>query len=197
MYVAADGVLVVTFVIQSNGQAPMYLDGKIEEFIDEFENTLNELTIDSLENSINSLISQVMEVPQTSIEDFSRLYSAINARTYDFQDDDLEFVRAVANVTKDQLLGVYNEYLKADAPQRVKFVSGVVADAHGKELFGEEYVNDWSGYKGPDAFDTQSIMDKLQVDRSRGEIICIQDSKLFRENSEYFPTLIETLEASL
>ena len=183
--------------IQSNKEGPFYLDDKIEEFLDRFYEYLKQLPIEAFNSSVDALISQTMETPKTMGSEHGWWSGAIRSRFYNFQDEDLKYVRALAEVKKEDLVTLFEKYIKADAPERTKFVCGAYADEHAKALFGESFKRPDTDWHGPEAFSEDTVKSHVKSTEARGKIVCVTDPKLFRDNAEYYRTLREIEEANL
>ena len=183
--------------IQSNKEGPFYLDEKIEEFLVEFYEYLKNLPQESFDSSVDALIAQSMETPKTMGREHGGWSGAIRSRFYNFQDEDIKYVRCIAEVKKSDLVELFERYIKGDAPERTKFVCGAYANEHATKLFGKSYKRPDTDWHGPEAFKEDVVLANVKSSKTLGKVVCVTDPKLFRDNAEYHRTLREIEEANL
>ncbi|KAJ2071715.1 metalloprotease [Coemansia sp. S155-1] len=95
---------------------PIYVTQRINEFLRQYRQKLQELTAGEFESSIQSLISLKQEKPKSIDDEFSRLWTHIKSDKYKFDalDKDVEHLKLLS---KDDLLAFWDKYVNEDTAQ--------------------------------------------------------------------------------
>uniref|UniRef100_A0A7S3V286 Insulysin n=2 Tax=Sar TaxID=2698737 RepID=A0A7S3V286_9STRA len=195
-----NGVIYQAFIVQSNSKDPLYLDRRVESFLEEFEKVIMGLSEEDFDRGVQSYINDVLSASKNLFKEEGGWASEIQSEIYDFSSK-IHLANTVAQLTVEDLRTMFKKYFPKDAPHRKKFVSGIVADVHAKALFGENYTI-------PEKVDNQHIafgedllkkIVEANPDEAKegGEIIYIQNSKEFRDASELYPSFVQMMEAGI
>ncbi|KAJ2057238.1 metalloprotease, partial [Coemansia sp. S2] len=95
---------------------PIYVTQRINEFIRQYRQKLQELTVDEFESSIQSLIGLKQEKLKSINEESGELWAHIKSGKYSFDkvDKDVEHLK---QLSKDDLLAFWDKYVNEDTAQ--------------------------------------------------------------------------------
>ncbi|KAJ2867640.1 metalloprotease [Coemansia aciculifera] len=95
---------------------PVYVTRRINEFIRQYRQKLQELTAEEFESSVQSLISLMQEKLKSIDDEFDRLWAHINSNKYKFDalDKDVEHLK---QLSKNDLLAFWDKYMSEDTAQ--------------------------------------------------------------------------------
>ncbi|KAJ2469222.1 metalloprotease [Coemansia sp. RSA 2337] len=103
--------------LNSAGESnPIYVTQRINEFIRQYRQKLQELTVDEFESSIQSLIGLKQEKLKSINEESGELWAHIKSGKYSFDkvDKDVEHLK---QLSKDDLLAFWDKYVNEDTAQ--------------------------------------------------------------------------------
>ncbi|KAJ2691769.1 metalloprotease [Coemansia sp. IMI 209128] len=95
---------------------PVYVTLRIDQFICDYRQKLQEMTVEEFESSVQSLISLKQEKLKSIDDEFSRLWTHINSNKYMFDTLDKE-VEHLKQLGKDDLLSFWDKYFNKDTAQ--------------------------------------------------------------------------------
>ncbi|XP_042485043.1 insulin-degrading enzyme-like 1, peroxisomal [Macadamia integrifolia] len=134
------GVRGVQFIIQSTVKDPGQIDLRVEAFLKLFESKLNEMTDDEFGGNVNALIDMKLEKHKNLREESAFYWREIFDGTLKFDRKESE-IAALKQLSKQDLVGFFNEYIKMGAPQRKVLsvqVYGALHSAAYKEAKGQQ-----------------------------------------------------------
>ncbi|KAJ1812443.1 metalloprotease, partial [Coemansia sp. RSA 2675] len=103
---------------RDNGESnPVFVTQRIDQFIRDYRQKLQEMTVEEFESSVQSLISLKEEKLKSIDDEFSRLWTHINSNKYMFGTLDKE-VEHLKQLGKDDLLSFWDKYFNKDTAQR-------------------------------------------------------------------------------
>ncbi|KAJ2028439.1 metalloprotease, partial [Coemansia sp. S610] len=108
------GMLIFALEGEAN---PVYVTLRIDQFICDYRQKLQEMTVEEFESSVQSLISLKEEKLKSIDDEFSRLWTHINSNKYMFDTLDKE-VEHLKQLGKDDLLSFWDKYFNKDTAQR-------------------------------------------------------------------------------
>ncbi|KAI5780940.1 Metalloenzyme, LuxS/M16 peptidase-like protein [Geopyxis carbonaria] len=117
-YRAGTTTMSYRIIVQSERPAP-YLESRVEEFLKSFKENLNNLTDKEFQGHVKAVILKKMERLKNLEQESSRLWARIGNEVYDFflHETDVEILK---NITKQEVVDFYNEYISPDSPNRSK-----------------------------------------------------------------------------
>ncbi|KAJ2038918.1 metalloprotease [Coemansia sp. S3946] len=95
---------------------PIYVTQRINEFIRQYRQKLQDLTADEFESSIQSLISLKQEKLKSINEEFGELWTHIKSGKYSFDKENKD-VEHLKQLRKDDLLAFWDKYVNKDTAQ--------------------------------------------------------------------------------
>ncbi|KAJ2866718.1 metalloprotease [Coemansia aciculifera] len=95
---------------------PAYVTQRINRFIRQYRQKLQELTVDEFESSVQSLISLKQEKLKSIDDEFGELWAYIKSDKYNF-DKLNEDVKHLKRLNKDDLLAFWDKYMSEDTAQ--------------------------------------------------------------------------------
>lgn len=108
------------FIIQSNVKDPVYLQKRIEQFLAEFEDRLEQFSEEEFNEFREALIARRRETPKNLQEETHRYWQAISSGSYDFQSRESE-IQALLTLTPAEVRDLFREvFIK---PKSVKKIS--------------------------------------------------------------------------
>ncbi|KAJ2251641.1 metalloprotease [Coemansia sp. RSA 455] len=107
-----EGRDMLLFALQGESN-PIYVTQRINEFIRQYRQKLQELTAEEFESSVQSLISLKQEKLKSINEEFGELWAHIKSDKYKFDalDKDVEYLK---QLSKDDLLAFWDKYVNED-----------------------------------------------------------------------------------
>ncbi|KAJ2757425.1 metalloprotease [Coemansia pectinata] len=95
---------------------PAYVTQRINRFIRQYRQKLQELTVDEFESSVQSLISLKQEKLKSINDEFGELWAYIKSDKYNFDklNEDVEHLK---QLNKDDLLAFWDRYMSEDTAQ--------------------------------------------------------------------------------
>ncbi|KAM0952033.1 putative insulysin [Dioscorea sansibarensis] len=127
------GVWGLQFIIQSTVKDPAQLDGRVEAFLKMFENKLYEMTDDQFKSNVSALVDMKLEKYKNLREESVVYWKEICDGTLRFDRQESE-VAALREVTKQELFGFFDSYIKVGAPQRKSLSIRVYGCLHSAEF---------------------------------------------------------------
>ncbi|KAJ2876464.1 metalloprotease, partial [Coemansia aciculifera] len=107
------GYYVQNLPIKSN---PAYVTQRINRFIRQYRQKLQELTVEEFDSSVQSLISLKQEKLKSIDDEFFQLWAPINSDKYNFGKLD-EGIKHLKQLRKDNLLAFWDKYVNEDTAQ--------------------------------------------------------------------------------
>ncbi|KAJ3311968.1 Insulinase (Peptidase M16) [Boothiomyces sp. JEL0838] len=106
-------------IIVQSEKSPRYLESRIENFIEKFEQIILELEDEDLESYKSSVILQLQEKSQNLHQESSKLWGCITSQYYDF-DQHHNDVHHINQISKQDLHQFYKDYFSSSSPKRKK-----------------------------------------------------------------------------
>ena len=125
----APGVQGLSIQIQSDHKHPEYLDGKIQDFLQEMGSYVADMSEDAFQHLINSFVSQRLQNEKNRERPHSRYWAEIVYKQYNF-DRNVAETEYLRTLTKDDITNFYNKHIAAEAPERRKLAVYII----GKDL---------------------------------------------------------------
>ncbi|MCP4750355.1 MAG: hypothetical protein GY866_05655 [Proteobacteria bacterium] len=75
----------INFIIQSSTKDPVYLQGRIDSFLEDFETSLNKISGGEFAQFQEALIARRLEQPKNLQEETHRYWNVISTRSFDFR----------------------------------------------------------------------------------------------------------------
>ncbi|RDX69871.1 Insulin-degrading enzyme-like 1, peroxisomal, partial [Mucuna pruriens] len=126
------GIRGLQFIIQSTVKSPGNIEQRVEAFLKMFETKLHEMTIDEFKSNVNALIDMKLEKHKNLREESAFFWREINDGTLRFDRKDYE-VEALRQLTLQELIGFFNEYVKVGAPRKKTLSVRVHGNRHSSE----------------------------------------------------------------
>ncbi|XP_066996978.2 insulin-degrading enzyme [Anabrus simplex] len=123
------GVHGLRIIVQSN-KHPKYVDQRIEVFIENMKNYLEELPKEAFNRIKESLASQLLERPKVMEHLTAWYWGEISTHQYHFDRTKVE-VAYLKTVEKDNILQFYNEFIHPSSSRRHKVAVHVISVAEG------------------------------------------------------------------
>ncbi|KAF8460600.1 Metalloenzyme, LuxS/M16 peptidase-like protein [Kalaharituber pfeilii] len=113
-------------LIQSERSAA-YLESRIEKFLEDFKETLTNMSAEEFKKHVNSLINKRLEKVKNLDQESMRFWNHIMDDFYDFTQRDEE-VAILRTINKVDLLEFYQTYIHSSSPQRAKLSIHLIAE---------------------------------------------------------------------
>ncbi|XP_050230327.1 insulin-degrading enzyme-like 1, peroxisomal [Mercurialis annua] len=126
------GVHGVQFTVQSTVKDPAHIDLRVEAFLKMFENKVYEMTDDEFEDNVKALIGTKLEKHKNLWEESGFYWNEISSGTLKFDRRECE-VAALKQLTKQQFVDFFNEFLRIGAPQKRTLSIRVYGSLHSLE----------------------------------------------------------------
>ncbi|XP_058205100.1 insulin-degrading enzyme-like 1, peroxisomal isoform X2 [Rhododendron vialii] len=126
------GIHGVQFCIQSTVKDPIHLYMRVESFLEKFENQLCELSDDEFKSRVNALIDMKLEKYKNLWEESCFYWHEISNGTLKFDRTERE-VGALKQLTHQELIDFFNEYIKVGAPTKKTLSVQVYGSLHTSE----------------------------------------------------------------
>ncbi|PIA59677.1 hypothetical protein AQUCO_00400519v1 [Aquilegia coerulea] len=110
-------VLGFCFCVQSSKYDPVYLHGRVDNFIDSVQKLLDELDNESFENYRNGLIAKKLEKDPSLSYETNHLWGQIVDKRYMFDMSEKE-AEVLKSICKNDVMDLYNTYLKPTSSKR-------------------------------------------------------------------------------
>ncbi|XP_057438666.1 insulin-degrading enzyme-like 1, peroxisomal [Lotus japonicus] len=130
------GIRGLQFIIQSTVKAPGNIEQRVEAFLKVFETKLYEMTNDEFKSNVNALIDMKLEKHKNLREESAFFWREINDGTLRFDRRDFE-VEALRQLTLQELIDFFNEYVKVGAPRKKTLSIRVHGSLHSSEYKAE------------------------------------------------------------
>ncbi|KAK8473442.1 hypothetical protein PHAVU_001G133200 [Phaseolus vulgaris] len=130
------GIRGLQFIIQSTVKSPGNIEQRVEAFLKMFETKLYEMTIDEFKSNVNALIDMKLEKHKNLREESSFFWREINDGTLRFDRRDYE-VEALRQLTLQELIDFFNEYVKVGAPRKKTLSVRVHGNRHSSDYKAE------------------------------------------------------------
>jgi len=116
------------FLIQSAVKDPMYLDGRIDAFVESIPQMLNQ-NEEEFKVYINTIIAVKREKDKNLNQETARWWQEIHQHTYRFQKEKLE-IEVLEKLTSKELLLFFSEYFSKTGRKRRKFSCQLYGGIH-------------------------------------------------------------------
>ncbi|KAL1312426.1 hypothetical protein HN51_039044 [Arachis hypogaea] len=130
------GIRGLQFIIQSTVKGPGNIDQRVEAFLNMFEAKLLEMTADDFKSNVNALIDMKLEKHKNLREESAFFWREITDGTLRFDRKDFE-VEALRQLTLQELIDFFNEYVKVGAPQKKTLSIRVYGNLHSDDYEAE------------------------------------------------------------
>ncbi|XP_057982106.1 insulin-degrading enzyme-like 1, peroxisomal [Malania oleifera] len=127
------GIRGVQIIVQSTVKGPGGIDARVEAFLKMFETKLYEMTCDEFKSNVNSLIDVKLEKHKNLREESAFYWREISDGTLKFDRRESE-VAALKQLTQQELIDFFNEYIKVGASLRKTLSVRVYGSLHSSEL---------------------------------------------------------------
>ncbi|XP_048236137.1 insulin-degrading enzyme-like 1, peroxisomal isoform X2 [Ricinus communis] len=111
------GIHGLQFTIQSSVKGPANVDLRVEAFLKMFENKVHEMTDDEFKSNVKALIDVKLEKHKNLWEESGFYWHEIFSGTLKFDRRESE-VAALRQLTKQEFIDFFDEYISIGAPQR-------------------------------------------------------------------------------
>ncbi|KAJ4971577.1 hypothetical protein NE237_004676 [Protea cynaroides] len=126
------GIRGVHFIVQSTVKDPRQIDLRIEAFLKVFETKLNEMTNDEFRDNVNALINMKLEKHKNLQEESAFYWQEIIDGTLKFDRRESE-IAALKQLTKQDLIDLFDDYIKVGAPGKKMLSVHVYGALHSAE----------------------------------------------------------------
>ncbi|XP_051113236.1 nardilysin-like isoform X2 [Andrographis paniculata] len=109
-------ILGFCFVVQSSEYSPIYLHGRLEDFINGLQKTLEDLDQDSFENYRNGLMGKLLEKDPSLSYETNQYWDQITDKRYMF-DMSKKKAEELKGIQKDDIINWYHTYLRKPSPK--------------------------------------------------------------------------------
>ena len=124
-----DNIKGILFLIQSDSYDPIYLDNRIESFMDSMRSKIANMTNEEYKSNIDAVVQMFLEKNKNLGEESSKYWHVINDQSYRFTKTSL-IAEEVKTLSKNQMLQLYDKAFAKDAPERKKLSVQVFAKQH-------------------------------------------------------------------
>ncbi|KDP26059.1 hypothetical protein JCGZ_21092 [Jatropha curcas] len=131
------GIRGIEFIIQSTVQGPGHIDLRVEAFLKMFENKIFLMTDDEFKSNIKALIDVKLEKHKNIWEESAFYCQEISVGTLKFDRRECE-VMALKQLTKQDFIDFFNEYIRIGAPNKRTLSIGVYGKLHSLENTSDE-----------------------------------------------------------
>ncbi|KAK7485900.1 hypothetical protein BaRGS_00022895, partial [Batillaria attramentaria] len=128
------GVQGLRVIVQSD-RPPMYVEGRVEAFLQKMEEELKKLSEEDFQKHVSALATKRLELPKRLAVQNAKFWSEIISQQYNFDRDNVE-VAFLRKITKDDLYQFYKDMIAHDAPRRHKLSVHIVSQAGDQEVPG-------------------------------------------------------------
>nr|KAG5698799.1 hypothetical protein BaRGS_032218 [Batillaria attramentaria] len=125
------GVQGLRVIVQSD-RPPMYVEGRVEAFLQKMEEELKKLSEEDFQKHVSALATKRLELPKRLAVQNAKFWSEIISQQYNFDRDNVE-VAFLRKITKDDLYQFYKDMIAHDAPRRHKLSVHIVSQAGDQE----------------------------------------------------------------
>jgi insulysin len=133
---SGDNIKGLLFLIQSDSFDPIYMDGRIEAFIERLREKITDMTDEEFKSNIDAVCQSFREKNKNIGEESSQYWNVLTNNTYMFKRLHL-IADEVEKIEKEEVLDFYDEFVKKGASSRRKVGVQVFAKQH-MEKFAEE-----------------------------------------------------------
>ncbi|KAL2320760.1 hypothetical protein Fmac_029729 [Flemingia macrophylla] len=130
------GIRGLQFIIQSTVKSPGNIEQRVEAFLQMFETKLLELSNDEFKSNVNALIDMKLEKHKNLREESAFFWREIKDGTLRFDRIDYE-VEALKQLSLQELIDFFNEYVKVGAPRKKSLSIRVHGNRHSSEYKAE------------------------------------------------------------
>lgn len=114
-----DDIKSLLILIQSDAYDPMYLDERVEAFLDRFRSKIVSMAPDKFQKNIIAVVEQFLEKNKNLGEESTKYWAAICNKSYLFKKHVL-IAEEVKKVTSDEVLTFFDKYIAKDGRNRKK-----------------------------------------------------------------------------
>ncbi|CAF0874976.1 unnamed protein product [Brachionus calyciflorus] len=138
----------VRIIVQSD-RSPLYLDERIENFLNLTEESLNKMTDEEFKTHVEALVLIKLEEPKRMTKQCDIFWNEINSHQYNFDRENIE-VEELRKLTKENLLEFFNTFISSKSEKRRKLAVYVNPPEMNSELTPDklkgkliEDLNEW------------------------------------------------------
>ncbi|KAF7847947.1 hypothetical protein BT93_L2425 [Corymbia citriodora subsp. variegata] len=131
------GIRGLQFIIQSTVKGPGDIDLRVEEFLKMFESELSQMTNEDFKSNVNALIGMKLEKHKNLREECAFYWKEISNGTLKFDRRETE-VEALRQLTQQELLDFFNEYVKVGAARKKTLSVRVYGSLHASEYMTDK-----------------------------------------------------------
>lgn len=124
-----DNVKGLLFLIQSDSFDPVYMDGRIDAFIDRLRETIEKMNDEAFASNVNAVCQSLREKNKNIGEESSKYWNVLTNQSYLFKRLEL-IADEVEKVKKTQVLDFFDQFVKKNGPKRKKLSVQVFAKQH-------------------------------------------------------------------
>ncbi|KAL9232570.1 hypothetical protein vseg_007669 [Gypsophila vaccaria] len=145
------GVRGLQFIIQSTAKGPRDIDGRVEAFLSKFATELRQLSEDEFKKNVGALIDMKLEKHKNLGEECRFFWKEITNGTLKFDRKESE-VAALKQLTQQDLVDVFDEYVKVGANRKKTLSIWVYGSSH-----SSQFEVDTSGANQPQCIHIEDV----------------------------------------
>jgi len=126
---SGDDIKSILFLIQSDSFDPIYLDERVEVFLDKFRSKITSMTPEEFQVNIDAVVELLLEKNKNLAEESSKYWNVMTNGSYLFQKFQL-LGKEVKKMTVEKVLRFFDKYVARDAPKRRKLCIQVFGKNH-------------------------------------------------------------------
>jgi insulysin len=128
-----DNIKGVLILIQGDAQDPIFMNDRIEVFLESFRTKLVQMTVEDFENNVDSVCQSLLQKDKSLGEESSRYWHVITNRSYRFRRL-ADIAREARTLNKTEVLRLYDRYLLRGSPTRQKLSVQIFGTNHRDKL---------------------------------------------------------------
>lgn len=132
----ANGAQGVRLIIQSD-RSPVYLDERIENFIQLTKENLEKMTDDEFKQHVEALILTKLEEPKKMSHQLELYWNEVVSHQYNFDRENIE-VEEIKKLTKQDVVDFFNRYIDPCGPERRKLAVYICPPDMSEDLKSEK-----------------------------------------------------------
>jgi len=158
--------IIELYIIIQSEYGPDYLEYKVEEFLNEFKETIKKIDDKEFKENKESVITKLLEKPKNLATQTATFFKSIEAKNYDFERDkrDSEYIK---KITKEEIIEFYEKYVDVKSPERKKFSIHIFSKGKDNDLVKEK---------------------QDEINNILNKNVIIEDIYTFRRNQDFGPS---------
>jgi len=128
-----DNIKSLLVLIQSDAYDPIYLDDRVEAFLDRFRGKIVSMDENEFQKNIDAVVEQFLEKNKNLAEESSKYWAVISNRSYMFKKYEM-IAEEVKNITVRKVLTFFDKYVGKDGVNRKKMSVQVFGKNFTKKL---------------------------------------------------------------